>query len=328
MQTKILVADDDTISRSMMRRLLTQCGYEVQSASDGFEAVRRLSEDEGPRLLLLDWMMPGLNGPEVCRAIRTKAREAYVYIVLLTSKDSKDDLIAGLEAGADDYLTKPCHLEELKARLRTGERILQLENSLVKAREEMRFRATHDSLTHLLNRPAILHRLDTELERVRRQEIEFAVLLCDVDHFKSVNDTYGHPVGDDVLRQIAHRLKAAVRANDGVGRIGGEEFLLLLHGCTEQGLDALAASICDQIRSAPVLTSVGPLRMSISAGALQISIHDVIVSTDHLLHTVDLALYQAKARGRDRFVKTTFRRDVTAAAYPNRSAPHSRFMPA
>lgn len=311
---KILVADDDAVSRSMMRRLLTQCGYYVLSASDGIEAVQILSREDGPRLLLLDWMMPGLDGPEVCRAIRITAREAYVYIILLTSKDSKDDVIAGLEAGADDYLTKPCHVEELRARLRTGERILQLEDILVKAREEMRFRATHDGLTHLLNRTSVIQRLNDDLARVRRHETEFAVVLCDVDHFKSINDTHGHPAGDDALREISNRLKAVVRNGDAVGRFGGEEFLLVLQGCTAEGLAPLTAMICEAIRSAPVPTCAGPLRVSMSAGALHIGVEHAGVSTDQVLHAADVALYKSKATGRDRFTMGTFEAELLAVA--------------
>ena len=311
---KILVADDDAVSRSMMRRLLTQCGYEVVSASNGIEAVQKLSQEDGPRLLLLDWMMPGLDGPEVCRAIRTTAREAYVYIILLTSKDSKSDLIAGLEAGADDYLIKPCHVEELRARLRTGERILQLEDILVKARDEMRFRATHDGLTHLLNRTSVIQRLEDDLEGVRKHKTECAVVLCDVDHFKSINDTHGHPIGDAVLREIATRLKRAVRTGDAVGRFGGEEFLLVLHGCTNEGLALITNNICEAIRSVPMLTNAGPLRVSLSAGAVHLSRHHATVTADKVLQTVDVALYEAKGTGRDRFVMTSFNKELLAVA--------------
>ena len=299
---KILIADDDAVSRSMMRRLLTQCGYEVSTASNGIDAAENLSIEDGPRLLLLDWMMPGLDGPEVCKSVRNGSRLAYVYIILLTSKDSKGDLIAGLEAGADDYLTKPCNLEELRARLRTGERILLLEDILVKAREEMRFNATHDGLTHLLNRTAIIQRLRDELDKVRDVGREFSVVICDVDHFKRINDTYGHPVGDEVLREVAIRLKKSVRVADAVGRFGGEEFLFVLEGCTAPGLEHLTEVICEGIRSTPIMTSAGPVHVSISAGALHLGSAEDGLSADRVLQKVDAALYDAKRGGRDRFV--------------------------
>ena len=307
---KILVADDDAVSRSMMRRLLSQCGYAVSTAGNGLDAVEILSLGDGPRLLLLDWMMPGLDGPEVCRAIRAGSRRAYVYIILLTSKDSKGDLIAGLEAGADDYLTKPCNVEELRARLRTGERILQLEDSLVAARDEMRYRATHDGLTELLNRTAIIQRLD----RTRRSETQFAVVICDVDHFKRINDTHGHPVGDEVLREVARRLRGSVRKVDAVGRFGGEEFLVVLEGCDAATATQITQAICQDIRSVAVTTSAGPVHVSISAGALHGDRMAPDAGVDELLQAVDTALYQAKTGGRDRFVVVSLDRGLLAVA--------------
>ena len=144
---RILIADDEPTSLMMMGRMLRQSGYEVSTACHGMEVVESVREDDGPRLLLLDWMMPQLSGPEVCQAIRTGAGKSYVYIILLTARDTKDDLVKGLEAGADDYLTKPCHPEELRARLRTGQRVLHLEDRLVEARNQMQVRATYDALT-------------------------------------------------------------------------------------------------------------------------------------------------------------------------------------
>jgi PleD family two-component response regulator len=220
----------------MKERMLRQAGYEVIMAHDGREAVQRLLSHDGPRLALLDWMMPGLDGPGVCLEVRSSRERAYTYITLLTSKDAKEDLIAGLEAGADDYLTKPCDAQELKARLRTGQRILRLEDSLIEAREEMRIKATHDSLTSLWNRGAILARVKAEIDRAQWERTRLSLLLCDVDHFKQINDAYGHPAGDAVLKEMALRLRSAVRSEDAVGRYGGEEFLILLTDCGEDSL--------------------------------------------------------------------------------------------
>jgi two-component system cell cycle response regulator len=311
---KILIADDDAVSRTMMRHLLMQGGYEVSAVSDGTAAVRCLMEDDGPRLLLLDWMMPGLDGPAVCRAIRTGARLAYIYITLLTSKDSKEDLVAGLEAGADDYLTKPCNLEELKARLRTGERILQLEDYLVTAREEMRFKATHDILTGLLNRGAILNELGGVMQEQRVPNNGFSILMCDVDHFKRINDTCGHPVGDEVLQEIGLRLRQAVRSSDSVGRFGGEEFFVLLKRCTEESLPSLAAMFCRAISSAPIQTGAGPMRVTMSVGALHVGPGSFTDGAERILQTVDEALYRAKSEGRDRVVITSLAANVLKVA--------------
>lgn len=299
---KILVADDDAVSRCMMQRMLAGSGYEVLTARNGAEAMSALLDDGGPRLVLLDWMMPELDGPEVCRAIRSRSGRPYVYITLLTSREGKEDLVAGLEAGADDYLTKPCNGEELRARLRTGERILQLEDSLVEAREDMRFKATHDALTHLLDRGAILNRLSAELEKSRSDLALCSVVLCDVDHFKSINDTHGHPVGDEVLRVVADRLKHSVRAEDGVGRYGGEEFLLVLAGCNCNDLSARSEQIRNSVGALEIPTSVGPLRVSVSVGAVKVDARTRYHTSEHLLKEVDAALYRAKREGRNRVI--------------------------
>lgn len=300
---KILVADDDAVSRSMMRRMLVQSGYEVQTATNGAEAVEILLAPNGPRLVLLDWMMPELDGPAVCEVIRRQPARPYTYITLLTSKESKEDLVAGLEAGADDYLTKPCNLEELRARLRTGQRILSLEDILVKAREEMRFKATHDALTLLLDRGAILQALACSLGESSQRE--FSVVLCDVDHFKRINDSYGHPVGDEVLREIAVRLKDAVRESDSVGRYGGEEFLLILNNSGPQSLEQQVHRIWESIRSQPFMTSAGEIYVTISAGALNLSLGSIPVTSERILKAIDDALYEAKHAGRDRILTTT-----------------------
>src|SRR5271163_864296 len=228
---RILVADDDPVSLHLMGRILQHSGYEVMTADNGRQAARELCKSGGPRLALIDWMMPELDGPAVCREVRRRHDDAYVYILLLTAKQSTGDVVHGLESGADDYLTKPCDPAELHARLHTGRRILRLEDELVEAREDMRYKATHDALTSLLDRGAILAMLESELRRSTRERTPVSLLLCDIDHFKQINDVYGHQVGDEVLRQASQRLMNAVRADDSVGRYGGEEFLIVLAGC-------------------------------------------------------------------------------------------------
>src|ERR1700740_1975875 len=224
---KILIADDDPLSRRLLEKTLERVGYEVISVPDGRQAVKSLSATDAPRLALLDWMMPELDGPGVCREIRNRRDQNYVYIILLTSRQSKEDTVEGLESGADDYLVKPFNADELKARLRTGERILHLEDRLVEAREDMRFKATHDHLTTLWNRAVIMDLLGRELTRSQRENGCTAILLGDLDHFKSVNDNYGHLAGDQVLREVARRLLLSVRSYDYVGRYrGGEVFFI------------------------------------------------------------------------------------------------------
>jgi two-component system, cell cycle response regulator len=306
---KILVADDDVISRRLMQKMLENSGYEVVTAQDGREAARELSAPGGPRLALIDWMMPELDGLGVCREVRDRQDEAYVYIVLLTSKQSGEDLVAGLEAGADDYLTKPCCLAELKARLLTGRRILQLEDRLVEAREEMRFQATHDSLTSLLDRAAIMSLLKGELHRTSRSNRSVSILLCDVDHFKRVNDQHGHSAGDAVLQEVASRLLRAVRQEDAigvyrnaVGRYGGEEFLLILNDCDAATVQARSETIREAIANEVFVVGDDELSVTISVGALTVSSWDDTRSVKVLVNQADTALYRAKSEGRNRVV--------------------------
>jgi len=282
----------------LLEKTLERAGYEVIAVENGKLALEELCKPEGPRLALLDWVMPELDGPGVCRAVRVRSEQTYVYMVLLTSKGTKEETVLGLESGADDYLTKPFNAEELRARLRVGERILLLEDRLVEARENMRFRATHDQLTSLLNRGAVMDLLTHELHRSHREQKSTAIILGDVDHFKRINDTLGHLVGDEVLMEIANRLLGAVRSYDFVGRYGGEEFLVVLNSCDPAFAPTRAEEIRLAISHRPIHTAKGPLSLTMSAGLL-LSSEWGIKSLEELLHQVDSALYQAKSAGRD-----------------------------
>jgi two-component system cell cycle response regulator len=296
---KILIAEDDAMSRRLLQKTLERAGYEVQAVENGRLAQEELCRADGPRLALLDWEMPEVDGPGVCRAVRAREEKAYVYMIFLTSKESSEDKVAGLRSGADDYLTKPFHPEELKARLRTGLRILHLEDRLVEAREEMRFKATHDSLTGLWNRGVIMDLLNRELARAQREKNCTAILLCDVDHFKAVNDTYGHPVGDEVLREVAKRLLSSVRSYDFVGRYGGEEFLIVLNNCDPTSALGRAEQMREALAGREVITKGGPLTLTMSIGLLR-SVDWSNRSAEACLNEVDTALYAAKAGGRNR----------------------------
>jgi len=295
---RILIADDEMMSRKLLQKTLERAGYEVTAVEDGRQAAEHLCPANGPRLALLDWVMPGLDGPGVCLEVRKRKEQSYVYMVLLTSKESKEDVVAGLESGADDYLTKPFDPEELKARLRTGLRILDLEDRLVEAREEMRFQATHDGLTALWNRGVIMDLLGRELARSRREQVSTAILMCDLDHFKSINDTYGHLAGDDVLKETAKRLLASVRSYDFIGRYGGEEFLVVLNNCNPAYALARAEEIRKAISQKPMPSSSGPVPLTMSLGLL-ISQDWGRLPVEELLHEADSALYAAKAAGRN-----------------------------
>jgi two-component system, cell cycle response regulator len=296
--SRILVAEDDAISRKLLERTLERAGYEVISVDNGARAKEVLCGLDAPRLALLDWVMPELDGLAVCRAVRDRSEHPYVYIILLTSKESKEDVVTGLESGADDYLTKPFNPDELKARIRTGRRILDLEDKLVEARDAMHFRATHDSLTSIWNRGVILDLLGRELARSHREGVSTVVLLCDLDHFKSVNDTYGHVTGDEVLRETARRLVSSVRSYDFVGRYGGEEFLVVLNNCDPLRASSRAEELRRRISDKPFRTQSGALRVTMSAGLL-LSKDWGHLPLEQVLNETDAALYAAKDAGRN-----------------------------
>lgn len=295
---KILVAEDDTLSRVMLQKSLERAGYEVIAVNNGARSIAALHAEDPPRLALLDWVMPEQDGIEVCREIRSHRDRPYTYLILLSSKESKREIVEGLEAGADDYLTKPYDEEELKARLRTGERILELEDRLVEARENMRFQATHDPLTSLWNRGVIEEFLGREIRRSRRENSCTVVILCDVDHFKQVNDQYGHNIGDDVLRELARRLQRSVRSYDMVGRFGGEEFLVILNRCDPGTAMTRAENLRAIVAKKPFQTRANPLPITISVG-VALSCDFLQENPDEILAAVDEALYAAKSAGRN-----------------------------
>jgi len=296
---RILIADDDPVSCRLLDRLLHKWGYEVIAAHGGTEAWEVLQANDAPRVALLDWMMPGLDGLEICRRIRARSSQAYVYIMLLTANDKIGNVVEGLESGADDYLTKPFHPQELRARLRVGLRMLELESGLVEARESLRFKASHDALTSIWNRGAIIELLERELARARRDGSSVGILLADIDHFKRINDTRGHLVGDEVLRAVAGRLKGEVRAYDAVGRYGGEEFLILLPGCDHAKLAAKAEQLVRIVERSSIETSTGPVAVTISIGGIA-SGECPHAELNSYLRAADTALYRAKTSGRNR----------------------------
>lgn len=295
---RILVAEDDAISRTLLERTLQRAGYAVISVENGAQAIAELVKQDAPRLALLDWIMPVMDGVEVCREIRRRKEEAYTYLILLSSRESKEDIVAGLESGADDYLTKPFDVDELKARLRTGHRILELEDHLVEARESMRFQATHDLLTSLWNRGVIVELMSHEIMRSRRESSCTAVMMCDIDHFKSVNDQYGHVVGDEVLREVARRLHNSVRSYDMVGRYGGEEFLVALNKCDPGSAISRAENLREKIAGRPIQTANNPVSITISIG-VALSSEFTGSTVEEIVHHADMALYAAKAAGRN-----------------------------
>jgi diguanylate cyclase (GGDEF)-like protein len=294
-----LAAEDNPVIQTVLQSMLTWWGYLPIVARDGLEAWEILQRDDAPRLALLDWMMPGLDGVELCRRVRAAAREPYTYILLLSARTDSQDLVEGMEAGADDYLTKPFNAHELRAHLRAGTRIIQLQEQLLQAREALRHQAMHDGLTGLLNHAAVLEALDNELCRAQREEQPLSLVMCDLDRFKQINDSYGHPVGDLVLREAGARLKAAVRCYDPVGRYGGEEFLVVLAGCDGESAFAQAERIRQAIGGEPFAAGNSSVLVTCSIGVAGCNPFDPMDAAT-LLREADQALYLSKTTGRDR----------------------------
>jgi two-component system cell cycle response regulator len=295
-----LVVDDSVVYRKLIGDHLRSWGFGVTLAKTGCEAWGILEQAEAPKLVLLDWVLPDLEGPELCQRIRQAASiGSYVYIILLTGKEGQRNMLDALEAGADDYLAKPFDELELKARLMVGKRILDLQEELVSAREAMRHAATHDNLTGLMNRGEILAMLQRELERARREHKPVGVILGDVDHFKGVNDTLGHLFGDEALREIGRRLRRQLRVYDGVGRYGGEEFLLILPNCDLTNALQRANEVRKIIANTPVIYSGVQKPLTMSMG-VAVSACEGKTDVEVLLNQADAGLYAAKANGRNR----------------------------
>jgi two-component system cell cycle response regulator len=294
---KVLIADDELVSRRLLQSMLVRLGYEVVVASDGVEAQSILLAPDGPRLAILDWMMPGADGLDVCRAIRQQAR-AYVYVIVLTSKDRKEDLVAAFDAEVDDFITKPYETAELRARLRSGERVLHLQATLLETQSMLQHQATHDSLTGLWNRSMIHEQLAMELKRAARSGEPVAVIMADLDHFKQINDRHGHAAGDEVLREASARMRGVLRDHDGISRYGGEEFLVLLPRTSAQVALVIAERIRAAVASRPVSVGDASLPVTLSMGLATTVDHPADV--EPLIAAADAALYRAKAAGRNR----------------------------
>jgi diguanylate cyclase (GGDEF)-like protein len=297
----VLIAEDDPVFRRILQSCLQNWNYKVRACDNGLDAWKVLQQEHAPQMAILDWMMPGMDGIEMCRRIRGLQQDPYRYVLLLTAKDDKHDVVQGLEAGADDYLTKPFNVDELHARVRVGKRILELQKELIQARESLRFEALHDHLTGLWNRGAVLNLLQREEQRRQRSGEALGVIMVDVDHFKSINDSYGHLVGDVVLTEVAKRLTASVRGYDSVGRYGGEEFLIIVPGCDPQGLIISAERLRGVIAESPINSTSGPIPVTISVGLVSVGPGD-LKPIEHiaLVQAADSALYHAKAKGRNR----------------------------
>lgn len=296
---RILIADDDPVSRRILNQQLASWDFEVEQVDRGDAALDALSDPEGPRLAIIDWMMPGLDGVEVCRQLRAKDALPFSYLILLTARDSKQAVVEALEAGADDYLTKPYDAAELRSRIRVGARTILLHERLEEANRTLEVIAHTDALTQVMNRYAVLNVLQRELERSARNNAPVAVVMLDLDHFKQINDTFGHSAGDQVLREAANRMRKICRGYDSVGRYGGEEFLIVVPEVTAEAAEGLALRLGDVLRQTPFEVEGHALEVTASIGMVWLPVAPA-GGMDAILRQADGLLYTAKRAGRDR----------------------------
>ncbi len=297
---RILLVDDEPTQRLIMARLLKRAGYVVETAGNGIEALAKIDAGDF-QLMITDWEMPEMDGIALCSALRASPNRNYIYTILLTARDAIEHVVTGLQAGADDYLTKPVIEPELIARLNTGKRIVTLERSLRSANEENRRLSITDPLTGAYNRRYLMEQLPREIERAARYGRELSVVMCDVDHFKKINDTHGHLVGDEVLKWFVASLQKRVRACDWVARYGGEEFIAVLPETNVSNAGAAAENLRTGIAEAPFVLDQLSLPVTASFGASGWS-GDVPAGSllDALLAKCDAGVYASKAGGRNR----------------------------
>jgi two-component system, cell cycle response regulator len=298
----ILIAEDDFTSRTMVAAVLRKDGHEVLEVKNGAEAWQVLQQADAPKLAIIDWMMPEMDGLDLVRRVRSLPTDQPPYLIMLTSKGEKADIIAGLDAGANDYLGKPFDAGELRARVKVGFRMVEMQTALVESRAALTYQASHDPLTGIYNRRAILDHLRRQLALADRHGLTLAVASCDIDHFKQVNDTHGHQTGDDVLSGLTAILKANLRQDDAVGRMGGEEFLIVAAIRASTDRFALFDGIRRRVAETALVTRSGNLHITLSIG---VALADSDSTVDTLLERSDLALYQAKNDGRNRVVLFT-----------------------
>lgn len=296
---QILVADSNLAFQTVLHRMLTGWGYDVVVASDGFEAFSVLQAEGGPRMAILASQLPGMNVLEICRRVRALNQLNYTYLLLLTESGPIEDLVAAMDAGADDYVTRPFHSQEFRARLQVGSRIVRLQERLIRAREELYEQATRDSLTGFWNREAIIRILDSEIARASRGGTSVAVIMADIDDFKQINDRFGHMGGDTVLREATRRMSSVLRKYDSLGRFGGEEFLIVIPGCQLEGSLAVAERLREVVAGQPYSASDADCAVTCSFGLAWTACAGT-TDPSQLLREADAALYAAKRNGRNR----------------------------
>ena len=293
----VLIADDEPVNRRLLEILLKKWGYGVTVASDGNEAWRALQADAGHRIAILDWMMPGMDGIQLCRKIRKDENRPPVYVILLTARQATEDANGRFESVADDYLPKPYAAHELKARLRAASRIIELEDQLQSARDAIKLETTHDTLTGLWNRSAIMEILHRELHRANRQDLRLAVMIVDIKGLNEINRRHGHMAGDTALREAARRIKTSVRNYDSVGRYGGGQFVIISSACDGADASSLAQRVQSKICDELIRSFAGDFSLSVSLG---IAVGGKDMQAANIISAAERALSEAKKTGHAR----------------------------
>jgi len=318
---RALIADDDRVTTAILSAAVAGWGLEPVVANDGAQAWEMLQAPGAADLVIVDWMMPGMDGLELCRRIRNTPSLAATYVLLLTGRSSRADLVAGLDAGADDYMVKPIDPEELRARVQVGVRVATLQRRLAEqvaelasARDHLARIASTDALTDLYSRRGWFELAASEFSRSRRYGRAVSLLLIDLDYFKRVNDTFGHDAGDRLLQTFAAMLRVECRQSDVVGRIGGEEFAILLPETSIHAAQRLAERICLASRALNVVTAAGEISCTVSIGISAIGSHDFTI--DDVMRRADSALYEAKRGGRDQWRRALADLNDVAAKAP------------
>ncbi len=295
----VLIVDDEKTIRFILGKALKKWGYEIVEAKNGEEAAAILNREDAPKIVILDWMMPEMSGIEVIRSIRKKEREIPFYIIMLTSKSEKLDIIEGLNEGADDYLSKPFDLGELRARINAGRRIIELQQEILENKRKLEYQLEHDVLTEVYSRRYIMEKLNKEIARSERSGTGFAAAICDIDYFKKINDNYGHQTGDKVLVQFAKTMEENIREYDSVGRIGGEEFLIIAPLNKDEAESAMFERIKSKVEKIRIRTESEEVSLTVSIG---VTFYEKGESADKIISEADMALYEAKNSGRNRVV--------------------------
>jgi two-component system, cell cycle response regulator len=323
MATQVLFVEDEATTAMIVQRLLQSAGYEVTVAQNGLEALDYLEKQHYP-IVLTDWEMPEMDGAELCKQIRRRNYGGYTYTILLTSRTGRDNILEGLDAGADDYLTKPLDEAELLARLKTAHRVVALEQRLRAAGLEAMRMATTDPLTQVYNRRHLMSELSAELERSRRTGAPVSVIMTDIDNFKKVNDRYGHQMGDSVLKTFADTLTGCCRPQvDWVARYGGEEFVIVLPATGREGAEVLAERIRARVESTRIEGSRYALSITASFGVAcdQRAWPSPVTAAENLLEVADQCLYKSKHGGRNQVTASdTIVTDVSQASFEQEAA--------